>query len=449
MNTSQLAPGTYDGTITLTSLGATDSPESIPVTLTVALPPPVISFTPSTLSFVAITGRPNPATQSIGIGNSASTASFSWNATTDSPWLNAAPASGITPANLNVSVNPSSLATGTYTGNVIVSAPGVGNSPLSAPVSLVVATCPCSVWPPSATPVVPDSGDNRGVEVGVKFTSDVNGYVTGIRFYKSALNTGTHIGNLWTSTGLQLGTATFTSESSSGWQQVNFSTPVPITANTIYIASYYAPSGHYPAGLSSFSTAGVDAPPLHVIANNNAGGPNGIFSYGSASLFPTSSFSAANYWVDVAFDPGAGPGLAPTVVSVSPVAGATNVPVTSQVSATFSESMDPATITAATFQLTDPSANVVPATITYSAPSLTATLTPSQALSPSTTYTATLGASASVTDAGMETCSPREALVGRSLLFRPVFRRVLVVSGRGQLYRDQLIAEMVAVSRQV
>ena len=31
----------------------------------------------------------------------------------------------------------------------------------------------------------------------------------------------------------------------SGWQQVNFSTPVTITANTTYIASYLAPKGHY------------------------------------------------------------------------------------------------------------------------------------------------------------------------------------------------------------
>src|SRR4029450_10301370 len=52
-------------------------------------------------------------------------------------------------------------------------------------------TCPCSIWPPSATPETASSGDTQAVEVGLKFRADVNGYVTGIRFYKGAGNTGT------------------------------------------------------------------------------------------------------------------------------------------------------------------------------------------------------------------------------------------------------------------
>ena len=37
--------------------------------------------------------------------------------------------------------------------------------------------------------------------LAVKLRSDVNGFITGIRFYKSAANTGSHVGNLWTNTG--------------------------------------------------------------------------------------------------------------------------------------------------------------------------------------------------------------------------------------------------------
>jgi hypothetical protein len=63
--------------------------------------------------------------------------------------------------------------------------------------------------------------------------------VTGVRFYKGgAANGGTHIGNLWAADGTKLASATFTGETASGWQEVNFATPVSITANTIYIASY-------------------------------------------------------------------------------------------------------------------------------------------------------------------------------------------------------------------
>ena len=79
----------------------------------------------------------------------------------------------------------------------------------------------------------------------MKFRSDSSGYITGIRFYKASTNTGTHVGNLWTSTGTRLATATFTSETASGWQQVNFATPVAITANTVYVASYHTNVGHY------------------------------------------------------------------------------------------------------------------------------------------------------------------------------------------------------------
>ena len=66
-----------------------------------------------------------------------------------------------------------------------------------------------------------------------------------MRFYKSTANTGTHVGNLWTANGTLLATGTFSGETASGWQQLNFTSPVDITAGTTYVASYYAPRGHY------------------------------------------------------------------------------------------------------------------------------------------------------------------------------------------------------------
>ena len=109
----------------------------------------------------------------------------------------------------------------------------------------VNVNCPCSIWGTNATPKTIDSGDPASIEVGVKFKADTYGYVTGIRFYKASTNTGTHIGNLWTSSGQLLASATFTGESASGWQQVNFAQPVPLNKNTTYVASYFAPKGHY------------------------------------------------------------------------------------------------------------------------------------------------------------------------------------------------------------
>ena len=177
--------------------------------------------------------------------------------------------------------------------------PSAGNSLTVSP-----QICPCDVWSPSnpsAVPTNPDSGDSSSVEVGVKFTSDVAGFVTGIRFYKSAANTGTHIGNVWSNAGTLLGSATFTNETSSGWQQVSFSSPVPVAAGTTYVAAYFAPSGHYAADNWFFETSGADDPPLHFLVNSVS--PNGVFSYGSAPVFPTSTYNATNYWVDLVFVP--------------------------------------------------------------------------------------------------------------------------------------------------
>ena len=77
---------------------------------------------------------------------------------------------------------------------------------------------------------LPTAATGRSVEVGMRFTVDAAGYITGMRFYKSSANTGTHIANLWSSTGVKLATATFTSETASGWQQVNFATPMAVEA---------------------------------------------------------------------------------------------------------------------------------------------------------------------------------------------------------------------------
>ena len=75
-----------------------------------------------------------------------------------------------------------------------------------------------SLFNNTGTPATIDSGDGQATELGVKIRSDVNGYITGLRFYKSAANTGTHVAHLWSSTGQLLATATFTGESAMGWQ---------------------------------------------------------------------------------------------------------------------------------------------------------------------------------------------------------------------------------------
>jgi hypothetical protein len=200
------------------------------------------------------------------------------------------------------------------------------SSSITGTAKTVSVSCPCSIWG-ATTPATPDSGDGLSTEVGVKFTSASYGTVTGIRFYKAAANTGTHIGSLWTASGTLLAQATFTSETASGWQQVNFATPVAISPNTTYVAAYLAPNGHYSATEGYFysppPTGGhvLSSPPLSAVPAS-ATTTNGLYAYTSTSGFPTSTFQGTNYWVDVAFTPAAAPGMVTGVTATASNASA-------------------------------------------------------------------------------------------------------------------------------
>ena len=135
-------------------------------------------------------------------------------------------------------------APGTYTiesravdDSINLETPGPGVSYTASPSSAL------TLFSPSATPATANVNDHNSVEVGFKFQSTTNGQITGIRFYKGPLNTGTHIADLWSANGTLLATAPFTNETASGWQQVNFSSPVRITAGTTYFASYHSSGG--------------------------------------------------------------------------------------------------------------------------------------------------------------------------------------------------------------
>jgi hypothetical protein len=178
-----------------------------------------------------------------------------------------------------------------------------GNGAASANVSLLVndPTATVSLFSPTSTPAIAAVSDPNAVELGVKFQASENGQITGLRFYKGPGNNGPHVADLWSSTGTLLATATFTNETASGWQQVNFATQVTITAGTTYVASYHTNSGDYAADPNLFATALTNGP-LTAPSSSSSGG-NGVYAYGSSSLFPTNNFNSTSYGVDVVFKP--------------------------------------------------------------------------------------------------------------------------------------------------
>jgi len=80
----------------------------------------------------------------------------------------------------------------------------------------------------------------------------------------------------------------------------------------------------------------------------------------------------------------------PTIISANPINASSNVPINTTVNATFSEAMDPLTITTGTFDLAGPGGAVVTGTVAYDPINFIATFTPSSNLAANTTYVATI-----------------------------------------------------------
>jgi Domain of unknown function (DUF4082) len=158
--------------------------------------------------------------------------------------------------------------------------------------------------------------DSRSVELGVRFEASQKGAVTGVRFYRGAENTGKHVGRLWDDSGELLAEATFSDSDSVGWQQVRFAEPVSLTPGDDYVVSYLAPNGKYSADKGFFERDHVSGP--LTAKEDQRGKPNGLYKYGEDGGFPTQTWYAANYYVDVLFRTGDVPGATPPPTEPAP-----------------------------------------------------------------------------------------------------------------------------------
>ncbi len=175
------------------------------------------------------------------------------------------------------------------------------------------------------------SNDGTPVELGMKFSVDRAGAITGLKYWRAASDandTDLREGRLWGPDGQLLATVTFTSApGASGWQTAALSAPVAVLANTQYVVSYHtennyvATSGFF-AGGNEVAFDGRDdnafGDYFGVIRapQDAAGAANGVYRYGNAgSALPTDTFQASNYWVDVTFDPADTSGNGPPVIT--------------------------------------------------------------------------------------------------------------------------------------
>jgi hypothetical protein len=369
-----LIQGTY---VFQLSLNAGVSKAQVTITVNPAAAPVSNAGTNQTISLPTSTVTLN------GSGSTGSISSYAWTLVSgpNTPTIS-------TPAAVSTTV------TGLIQGSYVFKLSLNGGVSVSQTTVTVTAASTASTYTAFTTQAPTGSTENDGtaLELGVKFRSSVSGFVTGVRFYKTTGNTGTHTGELYSATGTRLAQAVFASETASGWQQVLFSTPVAINANTTYIAAYFSSAGNYISTENYFSSAVVNGP-LTALADGTDGG-NGLYAYATSPSFPANSFQQTNYWVDPVFSGVFTVTTPPTIVNpavlvASPSASATYISDSAKVFLFFSENLDPTTVNSSTVFL-QKGATLIPSTLTYSAADSSVSLTPSSPLTDATIYTMTL-----------------------------------------------------------
>ena len=165
VDASNLAAGTYQGSLDVTAPGASPSLVTIAVTFTVSAPlSRNLSVQPASLSFQMLAGGAAPPDQVLRIEN-AGGGTLSWTAEATGAggnWLKLGTAAGVTPSSVQISVNPAGLAAGSYSGSITVRSPDSGQS-VSIPVSLLVSA-PAGVMLLSQTSTAFRAVEGGGVE---------------------------------------------------------------------------------------------------------------------------------------------------------------------------------------------------------------------------------------------------------------------------------------------
>lgn len=184
VNTSGLAPGTYDGTLTFTnSLGS----KMVEVTLVVTPIPCVVSGS-SALSFQGTAGQASLLKQDATLNASGDCAhTLNWSASSNSSWLSATSRGTFaSSAAVNIQADLSGLGAGTYSGTVTIAVVDSVTGRTVGTVAVVVTLTaqapppPCTLQGPSSTGMsfTASSGASPAVQ-STSITIDVTGSCSG------------------------------------------------------------------------------------------------------------------------------------------------------------------------------------------------------------------------------------------------------------------------------
>lgn len=138
VNPSGLAPGTYSTSVRFYTL-SDNGGVTVPITLVLTAPPPVLRTSTSQLQFQYIAGGAAPSVQSINVDSSGIPLSASISSSVS--WLSTSTLTGTTPFNVDVRVNPTGLAIGAYKGQVVITTT-LFNSPSTQTVNVSLSVVP-------------------------------------------------------------------------------------------------------------------------------------------------------------------------------------------------------------------------------------------------------------------------------------------------------------------
>ena len=174
-----------------------------------------------------------------------------------------------------------------------------------------------SIWADDVVPQTPPASESRPVTLGVQFSSDVGGVVTGVQFYRDRATGGPHKGQLWTESGRLLATTRPQHGNGDGWVTLAFDEPVRIKADATYVAAYTAPHGQYVADQDRLG-------PKRPAKRWNLVAWLGVYTYDKG--VPRQSWQDTNYYVDPVFRPdaGASPSTRPVPTSPAPSSAETS-----------------------------------------------------------------------------------------------------------------------------
>jgi Ice-binding-like/Bacterial Ig-like domain len=351
------------GTFTVTGPGATPVAGVVTYAGVIATFTPAVALVSSTLYTATITtGAKNPA-------GAALAANFVWTLTTAAPptVVSTIPVNGATAVAVNTAIsatfgaamNPATITAATFT------LTGPGATPVAGAVTYAGNT---ATFTPTGV-LANSTVFTATITTGAK---DPTGAPLATNF-------------VWTFITAPAPTVVSTVPANGG-------TAVPV--NTLVSATFSEAMNAATINAATFSVTGPGATPVAGVVTY-AGvtatfTPTGVLA--NSTVFtatittgakdPTGAPLATNFVWTFTTAP------APTVVSTVPANGATAVPVNTVVSATFSETMNAATINAASFTVTGPGATPAAGVVTYAGN--TATFTPTAVFANNTLFTATI-----------------------------------------------------------